>query len=343
MLIFNVYKKFSRENSNLLVKLNYNTVRSFKMIPLSLQRLRENISSIVLGKEEAVDLLLIALIAEGHILIEDVPGVGKTLLAKALAASLNADYNRLQCTPDLTPTDVTGFYVLDRKSNKFVLRTGPVVTNILLVDEINRAVPRTQASLLEAMEERQVSMDGETIKLPRPFFVIATQNPIDHDGTFPLPEAQLDRFLFKIAIGYPSLEEEENILEVHGLKNPLLELQAVASEEDVLAWQEQSNNIFVEQSIHRYIVELVRATRNHPAVAFGASPRASLALYRAVRAYALLKGRQFALPDDVQYLASHVLEHRLSLKREERLKGKEPAQVVAEVLKEVPVPVEQDG
>ncbi|NLO98428.1 MAG: MoxR family ATPase [Peptococcaceae bacterium] len=313
------------------------------MKPLSLQRLKETMAEIVLGKDEALELLLVALIAGGHILIEDVPGVGKTLIAKTLAASLNADFNRLQCTPDLTPTDVTGFYVLDRRHNNFVFKAGPVVTNILLVDEINRAVPRTQSSLLEAMEERQVTLDGETVKLPQPFFVIATQNPIEHDGTFPLPEAQLDRFLLKISMGYPSASEEESILQKHGRENPLSSINAVASTQDVLNWQELACNIFVEQSLQSYIVELVRATRTHTAVAFGASPRASLALLRAARALALLKGRSFVLPDDVQYLAPYVLTHRLSLKREERLRGVQASQVMAEVIAKVPVPVDIRG
>lgn len=308
-----------------------------------MKRLQENMADVVLGKQEALELLLVALIAEGHILIEDVPGVGKTLLAKTLAVSINANFNRLQCTPDLTPTDVTGFYVLDRKNNDFIFKAGPVVTNILLADEINRAVPRTQSSLLEAMEERQVTLDGETIKLPQPFFVIATQNPIEHDGTFPLPEAQLDRFLLKISMGYPSAAEEESILQKHGKENPILSMKAVATEQDVLNWQELARNIYVEPSVQSYIVELVRATRTHAAVAFGASPRASLGLLRAVRALALLKERQYVLPDDVQYLAPHVLNHRLSLKKEERLRGLQASQVMSEILTKVPVPIENSG
>ncbi len=313
------------------------------MLPESLKRLKESISSIVLGKEDQLELMLVGLIAEGHILIEDVPGVGKTMIAKALAASINAGFHRLQCTPDLTPTDVTGFYVFDRQSNSFSFRAGPVVTNILLVDEINRAVPRTQSSLLEAMEERQVTVDGQTMKLPHPFLVIATQNPIEHEGTFPLPEAQLDRFLLKISMGYPDAKNEELILLTHGRENPLLKLQSVADEKDVTEWQSLANNVFVHPSISSYIVELVRATRNHPSVAFGASPRASLALYRAVRALALLRDRKYVIPDDVKYLAGHVLAHRLSLKREDRLRGSDAGSVLAEVLNSVPVPVEIGG
>lgn len=309
----------------------------------SLQRIKDNIAQVIMGKEEVLDLLLVALISEGHLLLEDVPGVGKTMIAKALAASLNIDFNRLQCTPDLTPTDVTGFYVLDRQSNSFCFKAGPVLTNILLVDEINRAVPRTQASLLEAMEERQVTIDGQTTKLAHPFFVIATQNPIEHDGTFPLPEAQLDRFLFKISMGYPTAAEEDQILITHGGENPVLKLEAVAGESDVKEWQEKVRHIFLADSIRHYIIELVRATRTHAAVAFGASPRASLSLYRAARALALLRGREYVIPDDVQFLAGYILNHRLSLKREERLKGLQPGQILNEVLTTVPVPVENGG
>ncbi|SHI20228.1 AAA family ATPase [Desulfosporosinus lacus] len=313
------------------------------MLPSSLQRLKENISGIVLGKEDSLTLLLVGFIAEGHVLIEDVPGVGKTLIAKALAASLNADFHRIQCTPDLTPTDVTGFYVFDRQSNSFSFRAGPVVTNILLVDEINRTVPRTQSSLLEAMEERQITIDGQTTRLPHPFFVVATQNPIEHDGTFPLPEAQLDRFMLKISMGYPNAEDEENLLLTHGKENPLLKLQAVGGEKDVKEWQELSRNVFVHQSIRSYIIELVRATRTHSAVAFGASPRASLALVRAARALALLRGRKYVIPDDIKYLAGYVLNHRLLLKREDRLRGVKAGQVLEELLAIIPVPVEKDG
>ncbi len=313
------------------------------MLPVSLQNLQENIARVVIGKEESLNLLLIGLLAEGHILIEDVPGVGKTLMAKSLAASLNAEFHRLQCTPDLTPTDVTGFNIFDRNNNSFIFRPGPVVTNILLVDEINRAVPRTQSSLLEAMEERQITVDGETIKLPHPFLVVATQNPIELEGTFPLPEAQLDRFLLKITMGYPDAAEEEKILLTHGSGNPLAMLKVVADSEEVLQWQELCRGIFVHQSISSYIVSLVRATRSHPAIILGASPRASLALHRAVRALALLSGRKYVIPDDVKYMAQFVLPHRLSLKREERLRGVEAHQVLEDILAEVPVPLEESS
>lgn len=311
------------------------------MLPSSLQRLQENIAQAVIGKEEVLNLMLIGLLTEGHILIEDVPGVGKTLMAKSLAASINAEFHRIQCTPDLTPTDVTGFNVFDRHQNNFTFRPGPVLTNILLIDEINRAVPRTQSSLLEAMEEKQITVDGETIKLPQPFLVIATQNPIELEGTFPLPEAQLDRFLLKFTMGYPSVQEEERIIQTYGNDNPLKTLKVVADKEEVMKWQDLCRGIFVHQSISSYIVSLVRATRSHPAVVLGASPRASLALHRAVRALAMLRGREYVIPDDVKYMAKFVLPHRLSLKREERLKGVTADEVLAAVLTEVSVPVEE--
>lgn len=311
------------------------------MLPDSLQSLIKNISLVVIGKEDSLNLLLVGLLAEGHILIEDVPGVGKTLMAKALAASLNAEFHRIQCTPDLTPTDVTGFFYFDRHSNNFSFRPGPVLTNILLVDEINRAVPRTQSSLLESMEERQITVDGQTFKLPHPFIVLATQNPIELEGTFPLPEAQLDRFLLKISLGYPTAEEEEKIILTHSGKNKLMGLLAVAGEKEVLEWQELCRNVFVNQSLSSYIVSLVRATRLHPAIALGASPRATLALHRAVKALALLRGRKYVIPDDIKYMTNFVLAHRLSLKREERLRGVTACQVLEEILTSVPVPVEE--
>ena len=308
----------------------------------SLNKLRKELSGVVIGKDEVLDLLMVGVLAEGHILIEDIPGVGKTLMAKALSVSLDCEFRRLQCTPDLTPTDVTGFNVFDRRKNEFIFKAGPVLTNILLVDEINRAVPRTQSSLLEAMEERQISVDGQTIRLPQPFFIIATQNPIELEGTFPLPEAQLDRFLLKIAMGYPTAKEEEQILDIHGKEDPLPNMPVLASREAVLNWQEQCRRIFVKDNIRAYLVALVRATREHPAVALGASPRATLALMRAARALAFIRGRDFVTPDDLKYLAKFVLAHRLVLKREDRLRGTDSARVLEDVLAEVPVPVEED-
>ena len=251
--------------------------------------LRENVSRVVIGKEGALDLFLVGLIAMGHILVEDVPGVGKTLMARAIAASCRMKFRRLQCTPDLMPTDVTGFFTYDKKNGEFTFRPGPVMTNILLVDEINRAVPRTQSSLLESMEERQATVDGQTFPLPSPFMVMATQNPIEMEGTFPLPEAQLDRFLLKVDMGYPTAEEEEEILLTHGKSTALSRIGDVVSGEDILSWQDEAAEVFVNPSLTAYIISLVRASREHPAVELGASPRGSLALFKASKALAFIR------------------------------------------------------
>jgi MoxR-like ATPase len=307
----------------------------------SLQRLRTELAEVVIGKEEVIDLLMVGMLAEGHVLIEDIPGVGKTLMAKALAVSLDCDFRRLQCTPDLTPTDVTGFNIFDRRTNDFSFKGGPVLTNILLVDEINRAVPRTQSSLLEAMEERQISVDGQTFHLPRPFFIIATQNPIELEGTFPLPEAQLDRFLLKISMGYPTAEEEEEIIRIHGKQNPLPGLPLLANKEDVTGWQEKCQQVYVKDALRNYLVSLVRGTREHPSVALGASPRATLAMLRAARALAFIKGRDYVTPDDIKYLAKYVICHRLVLRREDRLRGIDSQTVLEDVLVGLTVPVEE--
>jgi MoxR-like ATPase len=302
--------------------------------------LKENVSLVIIGKKEALDLVLVGLIARGHILVEDVPGVGKTLMARAIAASCRMQFRRLQCTPDLMPTDVTGFFTYDKKNGKFTFRPGPVMTNILLVDEINRAVPRTQSSLLESMEERQATVDGQTFPLPSPFMVMATQNPIEMEGTFPLPEAQLDRFLLKVDMGYPSAEEEEKIIQTHGKNTALSKIENVVSGDDILSWQDDAAEIFVHPSLTAYIISLVRASREHPAVELGASPRGSLALFKTSKALAFIRERAYVIPDDVKYLAPYVLAHRLLLHREERYRGNTGAAVVADILSSVPVPVE---
>ncbi|HCR37977.1 MAG TPA: hypothetical protein DIV80_00605 [Synergistaceae bacterium] len=307
-----------------------------------LSKLRENVSRVVIGKGKVLDLMLVGLIARGHILIEDVPGVGKTLMARAIAASCHMKFRRLQCTPDLMPTDVTGFFTYDKKDGAFTFHPGPLMTNILLVDEINRAVPRTQSSLLEAMEELQATVDGQTFPLPSPFMVMATQNPIEMEGTFPLPEAQLDRFLLKVDMGYPTAVEEEEIMLTHGKNNALSEIESVVSGEDILSWQDEAANIFVHPSLTTYMIGLTRASREHSAVELGASPRGSLALFKTSKALAFIRGRSYVIPDDVKYLAPYVLAHRLMLRREERYRGNTGRAVVTEILSQVPVPVE-DG
>ncbi len=293
----------------------------------------------VIGKDDVIDLLLVGLLANGHILIEDVPGVGKTLLAKALAKSIDGSFSRIQFTPDLTPTDIMGFNIFNRQTNEFVLKTGPVVANILLADEINRAVPRTQSSLLEAMEEGQVTIDGESVELPKPFLVLATQNPIEQEGTFPLPEAQLDRFLMKISMGYPNEADEKEILLSHGRANPLSFLQPVSSIKNIALWQEMTSDVKVSPSLQTYIIKLIRATREDESVMLGASPRAALALQKASQALALLNKRNYVIPDDIKCLCQPVLAHRLMLNQEERLRGVSSHDVLYRILKLLPVPI----
>ncbi len=295
----------------------------------------ENISRVIVGKESTIELLMIALLAEGHVLLEDVPGLGKTLIAKTLAKSIGGTFKRVQFTPDLLPSDITGFNVYNQQTCQFTFQSGPVISNILLADEINRAIPRTQSSLLESMEERQVTVDGRTFPLPRPFFVIATQNPIELEGTFPLPEAQLDRFLIRIGLGYPDKQEEISILERFQEKDPL---EAVTDPAKLSESQEARKGIHVSTPVRDYITEIVRATRNHAALRFGASPRASLGLMRAGQAMAALRGREYVLPDDIKTLAIHVLPHRLILKVEERLRGETPEHFLEEILNRIPVP-----
>jgi MoxR-like ATPase len=309
-------------------------------------RIIENISRVIVGKNRTIELLLVALVAEGHILLEDVPGVAKTLLAKSLAKSIDGSFSRVQFTPDLMPADITGFNVYDQKSGCFSFRPGPVITHVLLADEINRTIPRTQSSLLECMEERQVTVDGKTHPLPRPFFVMATQNPIDLEGTFPLPEAQLDRFLLKTHLGYPDKNEEIRIMERFQETDPLERLQAVAKPEDIIRLQQDRRSVRVSAPVKNYIADIVRATRDHTAIRFGASPRGSLGLMRAAQAQATLRGREYILPDDIKSLARQVLAHRLILKEEDRLRGEDTADLLENIINGVPVPAaagSQDG
>ena len=303
--------------------------------------LRANIGEVIVGKERVIDLLLIALLCDGHVLLEDAPGTGKTMLAKTLARSLDCTFQRIQFTPDLLPSDVTGVSIFNQKTGEFEFRAGPIAAQILLADEINRAGPRTQSALLEAMAERQVTVDGVTHPLPRPFLVLATQNPIDLEGTFPLPEAQVDRFLMRVAVGYPSEEEERAVLRRFRTHNPLTELPAVVNAEQLLRLQGVVREVFVHPAVEQYIVRLVRGTREHPSVELGASPRGALALYRGAQACAAVRGRTFVLPDDVQEVAQPVLNHRIMTTSHARVRGSGVGDILAAVLAQTPAPVEE--
>ena len=305
------------------------------------QSIQANIARVIVGKAEATELLLVSLLVEGHVLIEDVPGIGKTTLAKALARSLDMSFARIQFTPDLLPSDVTGLNIYNQRAQEFEFRPGPVFSQILLADEINRATPRTQSALLEAMQERQATADGQTYPLPRPFLVLATQNPIELEGTFPLPEAQVDRFLMQVKLGYPSAAEEEEILLRYQAGDPLEALAPVASAADLQALQARVREVHVNPDVRRYIVQVTRATREHDAVDLGVSPRGTLALYRASQALAVLRGRDYVIPSDVQHLCPPVLTHRVHISPQVRLRGRTPAQVVADITASVPVPVVQ--
>jgi MoxR-like ATPase len=302
-----------------------------------------NIEKVVIGKRQEIVLALVAYLSEGHILLEDVPGVAKTILARALAASVGCTFKRVQCTPDLLPNDITGASIFNPKTTEFEFRPGPLFAQIVLADEINRATPRTQAALLEAMAERRVTSDGTTYRLEPPFLVIATQNPIDHEGTFPLPEAQLDRFLIRLSLGYPSAEEEGKLLDMLRQEHPIESLGAVVSAADVLAAQQAVRDVFVDPKIRDYIVEIVRATREHDDIALGGSPRASIALCRAAQALAAIRGHDFVLPDDVKRLAPAILGHRLIVRPESRLRKIRSVDVVQEVLAETSVPTLSSG
>lgn len=305
----------------------------------AVEKVLDNIHKVIIGKEETVRLLLTALLSDGHVLLEDVPGTGKTKLAKTLAKSLNADYSRIQFTPDLLPGDITGLNIFDRKSGDFVLRKGPVFTNILLADEINRATPRTQAGLLECMEERQVTIDGETYPLNNLFFVIATQNPIETAGTFPLPEAQLDRFMMKLSVGLPDRETELDILTRYLEKDPLTELTGVLTLEELAQAKKEVCKVYVHKAVQEYIVDIITATRSGESIMMGVSPRGSLALLRCVKAYAWLQGRNFVIPDDIKAVAVPVLAHRIIMNFG-RDNYKESVSFVKNILQNAKVPTE---
>ncbi len=310
------------------------------MIQPAARRILENIQKVIVGKDDVIQLLLVSVLCEGHVLLEDVPGTGKTTLARALAASLGCTYRRIQFTPDLLPSDVTGLSWFNQKAQEFEFRPGPIMSQIVLADEINRATPRTQSALLEAMQERQVTADGVTRPLARPFMVLATQNPIELEGTFPLPEAQIDRFLLRVNIGYPTQTEENAILERFKVEDPLLDLQPVTTPAEILSLQAQRRQVRVEESVRDYIVRIARATRQNSDVQLGASPRATMALYSAAQAWAAIQGREYVLPDDIKQVAPVVLRHRMMISPQAQLRGRNAGELVSDIVASVPVPVE---
>lgn len=302
------------------------------------EALAANVEGVMVGKHDEVQRVLIALLCRGHVLVEDVPGVGKTVLAKAIARSLGCRFRRIQCTPDILPSDITGVSIFNQKTGEFEFRPGPVVAQVVLADEINRATPKTQAALLEAMEERQVTVDGRTTALPRPFLVLATQNPIEYEGTFPLPEAQVDRFIMRIRLGYPSRQDEMRILDDQRGGHPLERLAQVVSASDFLAAQEAVGEVYVDDLIKRYIVDLVGATRDHPDLYLGASPRGSLALFRTAQAHAAIAHRDYVVPDDVKTMAVDILAHRVIVSPAARIRSVDAGRLIGDILDQVPVP-----
>ena len=301
----------------------------------------DNVAQVIVGKEAVVELLLVALFCEGHVLLEDVPGIGKTTMAKTLARSLGCSFQRIQFTPDLLPSDITGVSVFNQKTSEFEYRPGPIMAQIVLADEINRAGPRTQSALLEAMEERQVTVDGVTRPVPRPFLVLATQNPIELEGTFPLPEAQVDRFLMRLALGYPEREEERQILRRFRIDDPLTRIEPVVTVEEIRQASEACRRVYVHPTLEDYLLGLVRASRREPAIELGVSPRGSLALHRTSQALAAIRGRHYVIPDDIKQLVVAVLAHRLILSPDARLRGRTAQEVLGELVEKVPVPVEE--
>ncbi|MFJ5762901.1 AAA family ATPase [Neobacillus sp. NPDC093182] len=306
-----------------------------------IEKILLNIEKVMIGKRNVAELSLIALLAEGHVLLEDVPGVGKTMMVRALAKSVNANFRRIQFTPDLLPSDVTGISIYNPKEMEFQFRPGPLMGNIILADEINRTSPKTQSALLEGMEEASVTIDGVTHRLQKPFFVMATQNPIEYEGTYPLPEAQLDRFLLKMKMGYPEVDEEIEVLNRAQKVPPIEDLYPVIDLEGLLALQKEIKEVYVDPTIKRYIVDIVNLTRNFSGVYLGASPRGSIALMKAAQAYAFMYGRDYILPDDIQYLAPFVLSHRIILKSEAKFEGISAEEIVTRVIARIPVPIQR--
>jgi MoxR-like ATPase len=302
------------------------------------QKIADNVEKVIVGKHEVVLLTVVALLCEGHVLIEDVPGTGKTMLAKSVSKSLGCNFRRIQFTPDMLPSDVTGVSVFNQKTREFDFRPGPVMAQIVLTDEINRATPKTQSALLEAMEERQITVDGVTYPMERPFLVLATQNPIEYEGTFPLPEAQLDRFMMRISLGYPAEHDEITMLTRQQYAHPVSQIEQVVSAEELIAAQRSVKDIYIDDLIKEYIIGLVKATRKHPDVYLGASPRGSLALYKTAQARAAISGRDYVTPDDIKALAMVALAHRLIISPSARIKNIDPRAVIQEILDSIPVP-----
>jgi len=301
-------------------------------------RIQSNLEQVIIGKNDALELAILGLLCQGHLLIEDVPGVGKTMLARSLARSIGCSFSRIQFTPDMLPSDITGVSIFNQVTRQFEFRPGPLINQIVLADEINRATPKTQSALLEGMEEHQVTVDGVTYQLPRPFIVMATQNPIEYEGTFPLPEAQLDRFLMRIRLGYPSLADEIRVLELQQLQHPIEKLKPVTTVEEILTVQESIKNVFVSAPVKKYIVELIRATRGNSDIYLGSSPRGSLGIFRVSQARAAIHGRDYVLPDDIKVIAENVLGHRIVLDPAARLRNITPDIIIQEILRVLPVP-----